>query len=447
MSHSYSNDPRNVDTNKRKEHIESTRPLSYEENAVVLVTAGHDHTIRMWDALKNVCTRSIPYNDSQINRMALSPDKRYLAVVGNPHVKLYDVFSPSQDSILSLEGHKASVTAVEFTNDMSYLATSSEDKTVRWWNLRTGACEKVLENDSPVNDLAIIPGDFHDLIATCDQGGNVRVWSIKKKSIVLQLNINTDPKQITQSVRTVAVSPDSKLLVAGNNHGKIFVWSLVICPENIDIEPVQSLKKSDFLVYKNSINSPINDQPSYVSATIMCTFVAHPSKYITKTLFSGNGKLLVTCSADKTAKVWTFKQVPVAESTISRRTSSEHTPSDTASKPQPQPTPQPVYPESHSINPSIKSSFDTTFNKTETRLPSSLNDGPRFEFSAEILHELRRHKSWVWDAAFSNDSGYLVTVSSDKTASLWDMTHGKSIREFVGHEKGVLCVALNDATI
>ncbi|OMJ23246.1 WD repeat-containing protein wat1 [Smittium culicis] len=453
MSDSFDTDSRNVDPHKRKEYIENNRPISYEENAVVLVTAGHDHTIRMWDALKNVCTRTIPYNDSQVNRMALSPDKRYLAVVGNPHVKLYDVFSPSQDSILSLEGHKACVTAVEFTNDMSYLATSSEDKTIRWWNLRTGVCEKILENDFPVNDIAIIPKDFHDLIASCDQGGNVRVWSIKKKNLVLQLNINTDPKQITQSVRTVAVSPDSKYLVAGNNYGKVFLWKLSISPEYIDLDINENADKPGFQNNRNSINSPSINNKTYVSANILSTFIAHPSKYITKTLFSGNGKFLVTCSADKTAKVWIFKSVPVADSTSSiNAKSTENTQSN--SKPQSrqqsihgsQNTSPNLNLESHSINPMSKNSIDTTYSKSESKATYS-SDQFKFEIRAEILHELRRHKSWVWDAAFSNDSGYLVTVSSDKTASLWDMTHGKSIREFVGHEKGVLCVALNDATI
>ena len=49
------------------------------------------------------------------------------------------------------------------------------------------------------------------------------------------------------------------------------------------------------------------------------------------------------------------------------------------------------------------------------------------------LLELRGHTADVWGADFSPDSKYLVTGSSDKTARLWDLATGETIRIFSGH--------------
>ncbi|KAJ3201726.1 TOR complex subunit lst8 [Dinochytrium kinnereticum] len=57
------------------------------------------------------------------------------------------------------------------------------------------------------------------------------------------------------------------------------------------------------------------------------------------------------------------------------------------------------------------------------------------------------HQRWVWDAAFSADSAYLVTGSSDHTARLWDLQTGDPIRHYNGHLKAVVCVALHDVSL
>ncbi|KAJ2159967.1 TOR complex subunit lst8 [Coemansia sp. RSA 552] len=331
-----------------------------EESPVILVTAGYDHTIRMWDALKSSCTRTIPYTtESQINRMTLSSDKHYLAVAGNPSVSLYDVFGTSDVPILKLDGHKGNVTAVEFTQDHKFLATSSEDCTIRWWDVYAGSCKHELNNGAAVNDIAIHPDARQDLIVSCDQDGLIRVWSWRRKEILCQVAPQPDV-----AVRSVAVSPNGQLVVAGNNLGQVFVYRLIID------SPPQASRSVELELYIN--------------------FEAHYDERITRVLFSSNGQLLATCSSDRTAKLWRLTE-------------------------------------------------------RLTPAPSGSRD-ELVQAGAELVHTLNYHHRWVWDAAFSSDSGYLVTVSTDTRAALWDVNSGEIIREFSGHQKGVVCVALNDAT-
>jgi G protein beta subunit-like protein len=65
----------------------------------------------------------------------------------------------------------------------------------------------------------------------------------------------------------------------------------------------------------------------------------------------------------------------------------------------------------------------------------------------EPLHETRINNSnsiWTWDLAFSNNSTYLYSVSSDKQARRWSTDNFSLDKEFTGHQKPIICLAYAD---
>lgn len=112
-------------------------------------------------------------------------------------------------------------------------------------------------------------------------------------------------------------------------------------------------------------------------------FSAH-KEYITRILLSPDVKKLATCSADHTAKIWEVNNTK---------------PCDEGEK-DPKPFP--------------------------------------------LEATLTGHQRWVWDCAFSADSAYLVTACSDHYARLWEVHSQQIIRQYNGHHRGAVCVALND---
>ena len=90
--------------------------------------------------------------------------------------------------------------------------------------------------------------------------------------------------------------------------------------------------------------------------------------------------------------------------------------------------------------------------------------GAAFDFKLEKT--LVGHQRWLWDCAFSADSAYLVTgtfgvascirlctdpscqpASSDHVARLWELASGETVRQYNGHHKACVCVALNDVNL
>ncbi|EIM21818.1 WD40 repeat-like protein [Wallemia mellicola CBS 633.66] len=235
-------------------------------NDVILISAGYDRTIRSWEAWSGSCSRTIHHSDS-VNRLAISPDKRFLAAAGYSSVKLYDINSNDPNPIQSFNGHTSNITAVVFQAEGKWIATGSEDGTVKIWDTRTSHVQRAFEHPSPVNDVVIHPNQGE--IVSCDQAGSVKVWDLGENTCSHELVPEEDVP-----IRSVTIASDGSSLVAGNNKGNCFVWK---------IRADQEYDASEF--------TPITKLPAH-------------SRYITKCILSPDTKHLATCSADTTIKIW-----------------------------------------------------------------------------------------------------------------------------------------------
>ncbi|KAF1810123.1 WD-repeat protein-like protein pop3 [Eremomyces bilateralis CBS 781.70] len=339
--------------------------------SVILCTAGYDHTIRFWEALSGICSRTIPHPDSQVNRLCISPDKRYLAAAGHHTVKLYDIKSSNPAAVLTFEGHTSNVTGVAFHCEGKWMVTSSEDGTVKIWDTRTGSVQRNYVHGVAVNDVVIHPNQG-ELIG-CDRKGSVRIWDLSENKCTHQL-IPADDTPMS----SVTVATDGTLLCAGNNKGWVFVWRMHQSTEAASVTPI-------------------------------CRFQAH-STYITRVLLSPDVKHLATCSADHTARIWTVNPEAFKDNALPTP------PAVQAGAPDPPPG-------------------DTRHGAT--------NSAEAFPLETT----LHGHQRWVWDCAFSADSAYLVTACSDHYARLWELSSNTIIRQYNGHHRGAVAVALNDTAV
>lgn len=381
--------------------------------SVILCTAGYDHTIRFWEALSGICSRTIQHPDSQVNRLCITPDKRFLAAAGHNNVKLYDIKSTNPNPVMTFEGHTNNITGVAFHCEGKWMVTSSEDGTVKVWDTRTGSLQRNYVHKIPVNDVVIHPNQGE--LISGDRAGIVRVWDLGESVCTHQLIPEDDV-----AVHSVSVASDGSLLCAGNKKGNVYIWRMIQDAELTRIIPI-------------------------------CTFQAHKD-YLTRVLLSPDVKHLATCSADHTAKVWNLdsdyppakaaaeavakaKAKGIALPETKKPATSDQTNGDSAAnekaqvlnlfnivdRPSTPAEPQPPFP-AQPDGPPMNPATGTPFLETT----------------------LANHQRWVWDCAFSADSAYLVTVSSDHYARLWELASGQIIRQYSGHHRGAVCVALND---
>ncbi|GIK02731.1 TOR complex subunit lst8 [Aspergillus viridinutans] len=394
--------------------------------SVILCTAGYDHTIRFWEALSGICSRTIQHPDSQVNRLCITPDKRYLAAAGHNNVKLYDIKSTNPNPVMTFDGHTNNITGVAFHCEGKWMVTSSEDGTVKVWDTRTGSLQRNYAHKSPVNDVVIHPNQGE--LISGDRAGIVRVWDLGESVCTHQLIPEEDV-----AVQSVSVASDGSLLCAGNKKGNVYIWRMIQDAELTRIVPI-------------------------------CTFQAHKD-YLTRVLLSPDVKHLATCSADHTAKVWNldpdFPPAKMAAITAAKaKANGNESPASEAKEsvakdPVASPT-SPKVQDLHvgadlgrtgELNPITYIRGNAPANPEPQQTFPVQPDGPPMDMTTGtpfLETTLANHQRWVWDCAFSADSAYLVTVSSDHYARLWELASGQIIRQYSGHHRGAVCVALND---
>ncbi|KKK24875.1 hypothetical protein P175DRAFT_0473454 [Aspergillus ochraceoroseus IBT 24754] len=386
--------------------------------SVILCTAGYDHTIRFWEALSGICSRTIQHPDSQVNRLCITPDKRYLAAAGHNNVKLYDIKSTNPNPVMTFDGHTNNITGVAFHCEGKWMVTSSEDGTVKVWDTRTGSLQRNYAHKAPVNDVVIHPNQGE--LISGDRAGIVRVWDLGESVCTHQLIPEDDV-----AVHSVSVASDGSLLCAGNKKGNVYIWRMIQDAELTRIVPI-------------------------------CTFQAHKD-YLTRVLLSPDVKHLATCSADHTAKVWNLDlDYPPAKMAVAAAAMAKTKAPSTDGK-EASPSPVPSETQNNVVVPIVREKADSIPFSLINGTPPVTNepqqtfpvqpDGPPMDPSTGTLFletTLANHQRWVWDCAFSADSAYLVTVSSDHYARLWELASGQIIRQYSGHHRGAVCVALND---
>jgi len=107
--------------------------------------------------------------------MRFSTDGRILAVASGNFVYLWQV--GDWKPLSRLKGHTAKVLSLAFSDNGEWIATASDDATVRLWQVKDGALVTTLKGHfNSVTDVAFYPGS--QMIVATSRDQTVRVWRV-----------------------------------------------------------------------------------------------------------------------------------------------------------------------------------------------------------------------------------------------------------------------------
>jgi serine/threonine-protein kinase len=116
---------------------------------------------------------------TRVSALAISPDGSILAVASEEVLYLWDIIE--RKPLRSLKGHISTINSIDFSVDGKYIATGSEDTSIRLWTVVDGSLVKTLYGHKhPVTDIAFSP-DGQFLVSTA-LGDPVSVWKTDGES-------------------------------------------------------------------------------------------------------------------------------------------------------------------------------------------------------------------------------------------------------------------------
>jgi WD40 repeat protein/predicted Ser/Thr protein kinase len=153
---------------------------------------------------------------SEGTSLAYSPDGRWLAILAADSTTILLLDAQTHEIAARFSGHEKLVFKAAFSPDSRRLASSSRDRTVRVWQIDTGACHKLSGPTDEVYAVAFHPDGTR--LATAGNDGAVWLWDLARGEAVLRL-----PRH-RSFVWSLAFSPDGATLASGGGDAVVRLW-------------------------------------------------------------------------------------------------------------------------------------------------------------------------------------------------------------------------------
>ncbi|MEH2259136.1 nSTAND1 domain-containing NTPase [Nostoc sp.] len=307
----------------------------------------------------------------------------------------------------TLEGHSSSVISVAYSPNGQQLASASDDKTIKIWDVSSGQLLKTLTgHSSEVNNVAYSPNGQQ--LASASRDKTIKIWDVSSGQLLKTLTGHSS------YVFSVAYSPNGQQLASASRDKTIKIW---------DISSGQLLKTlTGHSSYVYSIAYSPNGQHlastsadktikiwDVSSGQLLKTLTGH-SGTVRNVAYSPNGQQLASASHDKTIKIWDVSSGQLLKTLTSH--SSE------------------VISVAYSTNGQqlASASFDKTIKIWDVS-------------SGQLLKTLTGYSDTVFGVAYSPNGQQLASASSDNTIKIWDVSSGQHLKTLTGHSSYVFSVA------
>lgn len=273
-----------------------------------------DHRHFEWHYLWNICQRhlaSFEGHDGSVNCVAASADGRLMASGSQDKtVKVWDL--SKEEEVLTFSRHSGPVYCVNFSPDGKWIASAGEDKSILIWDLQSGRVHLTLAGHSgAVRDLAFSKDGKWLASASTDK--TLIIWDAASGKVARTFRGHED------SVNTTAFSPDGKWLASAGSDEAVKLWNVAEGTEAFNlIGHVNAVFGVSFspdgsLLASGGLDATVRLWDVHKGKPV-ATYTRHKGP-VSNVAFSPDGKLLGSSSWDRSARIWNLPKRQAATDT------------------------------------------------------------------------------------------------------------------------------------
>ncbi|MDF0551889.1 S-layer homology domain-containing protein [Kamptonema sp. UHCC 0994] len=168
-----------VTTGKLLYSLDGFNPMAIASQGRVFASSGGPSEIKLWDVVTGALrsTLAVPaVAGGGIKAIAISRDGWTLAhaMSGNSRIQVWDL--RKRQALYTLDGHSAGIEAIAISPDGQTLASSSSDRTLKLWNLRTGKLMHSMEGMG-----AIAFSRDGQILVSVGKDNSIQIWQMSDK--------------------------------------------------------------------------------------------------------------------------------------------------------------------------------------------------------------------------------------------------------------------------